>query len=65
MRSSTEATRLSWIQYVRLWPIADIPSVAMNVRFVGNSGHHELTPSCPLMTQSGRSIPRDGSSLIA
>ena len=37
----------------RYWHLAGITLGAQNVRFRGKSGHHELTPSYPLMTQSG------------
>ena len=35
------------------WHKADIEELAVNVRFRGKSGHQDLTPRCPLMTQSG------------
>jgi hypothetical protein len=38
---------------VRFWPIADIETARWNVRFRGNSGHHNSTASCLLLTQSG------------
>jgi hypothetical protein len=34
---------------VAYWPIADIPTVAMNVRFHGNSGHRSDDPKCLLL----------------
>lgn len=39
--------------FVRYWHLAGITLGAQNVCFRGKSGHHELTPSYPLMTQSG------------
>jgi hypothetical protein len=38
---------------VCLWPKTDVLTVAANVRSWGQSGHHDLTASCPLLTQSG------------
>src|SRR4029077_8684935 len=33
-------------------PKADIPTVAMNVRFRGKSGHFNFSAACPLLTRS-------------
>src|SRR5215472_9849229 len=38
---------------VALWPLADITTVLIHVRFRGNSGHRANLRECPLLTQSG------------
>ena len=46
--------RASWrSDNVRYWHKADIRAPEANVRIRGQSGHRDLRPPCPLMTQSG------------
>ena len=39
---------------VRLWHLADVNGLPINVRFRRSSRHHKFMVPCPLMTQSGR-----------
>lgn len=39
--------------HVQFWPLADIPAVAIDVRFQGKSGHNFHQLARQLMTQSG------------
>jgi len=56
--SHNQADALSTLctRHVRLWHLADIAGLPLNVRFKGQSGHDLLQRECPLVTQSGHRL---------